>query len=109
MQLKLILKDNTEINLVDAGYTRHYVITCADNAAFQAIWDSMTSENLSEIQLFEDDQLLHIIIGSQLNGTQTVTNPDGTITGHFYLSGGHYKEVEDEYAEVGKILLGEED
>lgn len=106
MQLKLILKDGTGIELEEAGYTRHYVVSCKDAKTFQSIWNKLTEENLSEIQITEDGNTAHTIIGSELEGTQTVTNPDGTITGHFYLSGGEYKQPEDEYSEAGKILLG---
>ena len=107
MELKLILKDGTQIDLMDAGYTRHYVVKCADEAGFQEIWNKLTKENLSEIQITENGNTVHTITGSTLQGTQTVTNPDGTITGHFYLDGGEY--VRDDYSEAGKILLGEEE
>lgn len=106
--LKLILKDGTGIELEEAGYTQHYVVACEDVRSFQEIWDNLTEENLSEIRLVEDGNIVHTIIGSSLEGTQTVTNSDGTITGHFYLSGGEYRQPSDEYSEAGKILLGEE-
>lgn len=109
MQLNLILKDGTEVELMEAGYTQHYVVACKDGKAFQRIWNKLTEENLSEIQITEDGNTAHTITGSKLEGTQTVTNPDGTITGHFYLSGGEYKQPEDEYSEAGKILLGKEE
>lgn len=106
--LKLILKDGTEIELEEAGYTQHYVVACEDVRSFQEIWDNLTEENLSEIRITEDGNIVHTIIGSGLEGTQTVTNSDGTITGHFYLGGGEYRQSSDEYSEAGKILLGEE-
>lgn len=108
MQLKLILKDGTEVDIVEAGYTQHYVVTCADEAAFKGIWEKMTEDNLSEIQITEDGSTVHTITGSSLSGTQTVNNPDGTVTGHFYLTGGEYVQATDDYSEAGKILLGEE-
>ena len=59
MQLKLILKDGTEVDIVEAGYTQHYVVTCADEAAFKGIWEKMTEDNLSEIQITEDGSTVH--------------------------------------------------
>lgn len=106
--LKLMLKDGTEIELEEVGYTQHYVVVCEDIRSFQEILDNLTEENLSEIRIAEDGNIVHTIISSSLEGTQTVTNSDGTITGHFYLCGGEYRQPSDEYSEAGKILLGEE-
>ena len=107
MSLQLVLSDGSAIDIVEAGYTKHFVVTCADADAFKEIWDKMTDENLSEVQITEDGNTVHTIAGMTLNGTQTVSNPDGTITGHFYMDGGEY--VADEYSDAGRILLGEEE
>lgn len=106
MSLQLILNDGTAIDIVEAGATKHFVVTCANADAFKDIWDMMTDENLSEVQIVEEGTVINTIAGMTLNGTQTVENTDGTITGHFYMDGGVY--VEDEYSEAGHILLGEE-
>ena len=108
MALKLVLNDRTEIDLAEAGLSQHYVVTCASEAAFQQIWSDMTEENLSEIQITENGNPIQVIVNSKLAGTQTVNNPDGSITGHFYLSGGVYQQQDAEYSLAGKILLGEE-
>ncbi len=107
MSLQLVLNDGSAIDIVEAGMTKHFVVTCADVEAFVAIWDKMTDENLSEVQITEDGNTVHTIAGMTLGGTQTVANPDGTITGHFYMDGGEY--VADEYSDAGRILLGEEE
>lgn len=109
MELKLVLKDGTEIELKDAGYAKHFVVVCEDNSAFQEIWNKLTKDNLSEVQITEDGNTVQIVTGLTLNGTQTITNPDGTVTGHFYLDGGEYVRLGDEYSEAAKILLGEEE
>ena len=109
MELKLILKDGTEIELAEAGLSQHYVVTCSSKTAFQRIWGGMTDENLAEIQITENGNTIQTIINSKLAGTQTVNNPDGTITGHFYLSGGVFTQQDAEYSEAGRILLGEEE
>lgn len=108
MELKLILNDGTEIELEEAGLSQHYVVTCSSESAFQNLWNKLTEENLTEIQITQGGNTVQTIIGSTLNGTQTINNPDGTITGHFYLSGGEYTQQDAEYSEAGKILLGEE-
>lgn len=105
MQLQMVLKDGSEIDLIESGLTKHYVVKCDTEDDFVSLWKLMTPDNLSEVQITEDGTVIHIIEGMTLDGTQTVTNEDGSITGHFYMSGGSYKP--DEYAEAGKILLGE--
>ena len=108
MSLTLVLNDGTEVELAEAGLSQHYVVTCSSKTAFQRLWSAMTDENLAEIQITENGNPIQTIINSKLAGTQTVNNPDGTITGHFYLSGGVYQQQDAEYSEAGKILLGEE-
>ena len=49
------------------------------------------------------------ITGMQITGAQTVGNTEGTVTGHFYTRGGTYALDGGEYAEAGRILLGEEE
>lgn len=107
MSLQLILNDGTAIDIVEAGLTKHFIVTCADANAFKEIWDKMTNENLSEVQITEDGTTIHTIAGMTLKGTQTVSNSDGTLTGHLYMDGGEY--VRDEYSDAGRILLGEEE
>lgn len=109
MALKLILNDATEIELQEAGLSQHYVVLCSSRTAFQRLWGLMTDENLAEIQIKEDDTVIQTIINSKLAGTQTVNNADGTLTSHFYLTGGEYTQQDAEYTEAGRILLGEEE
>lgn len=109
MELKLVLNDGTNIELAEAGYNvNHCVVNCNDREEFQSVWNKLTPENLTEVQLTDNGNTVQIITGLNLNGTQTVANSDGTITGHFYFEGGVVKQ-NDEYSEVGKILLGEEE
>ena len=107
MGLQLILADSTEVNIIEAGYAKHFVGIYEDSDAFKEIWDQMTDENLSEVAIVENGTIIQTIMGMHLEGTQTVENTDGTITGHFYMKGGEY--AEDEYSEAGRILLGEEE
>ncbi len=120
MELKLTLRDGTEIPLSEAGYPQHYVISNTTVIEFQEIWNKMTPENVSEITLTEDE-FVRKIIGSRLVGTQTATDSDGTITGHFYMTDGttqtetdevvdeSYTEEEEEnmaYILANQIMLG---
>ena len=90
MKLKLILNDGTEIELAEASYTKHFVVLCSSKSAFQKIWNKLTDENLSTIRIADGDTVLQIIEGATLSGTQTISNPDGSVTGHIYLEGGEY-------------------
>lgn len=105
MKLQLVLKDGTEVELVEAGLSRHFVVSCENEDAFIEIWKSFTPINLAEVEIKEDDATVQMIEGMTLDGVQTVTNEDGSITGHFYCAGGTYST--NEYAEAGKLLLGE--
>ena len=106
MSLQLILKDGSAIDLMDAGYTKYFVVICKDGNAFKAIWDQMTDENLSKVQIVEDGTVIQTIINMTLKSTQTIINPDNGLTGYFFMKGGEY--LGDEYSEAGRILLGEE-
>lgn len=44
----------------------------------------------------------------EIAGTQTMVNSDGSITGHIYTQGSTYVLDGGEYAQAGRILLGEE-
>ena len=104
----MILKDKTNIELEEMAGKRHAVVICNTDREFQRIWNRLkANDNLSEVEITEDGVTVSRIADLVLAGTQTVTNPDNnTITGHFYFDAGSY--IPDEYAEAGRILLGEE-
>ena len=105
--MKIILKDNTEIELSQATYDGHYVVNCESRAAYDAIWDSFTAENLEDFKLVdENDNIVSETLYIRLSSTQAIINPDNTVTGHFYFTGGTV--MPNEYEQAGKILLGEE-
>lgn len=88
MKLEIVLKDETAVELIEASYPKHYVLTCKNAAAFKKVWNKMTDENISEIRVKEDDVEKAIIVGSKMAGTQTVNISDDVMIGHFYLNGG---------------------
>ncbi len=102
LKLEMVLKDETVVELIEAGYPKHYVLACKNAAAFKKVWNKMTDENISEIHVKEDGEEKAIIVGSRMAGTQTVNLSDETMIGHFYFDGGdvygpgEYPPVEEE-------------
>ena len=101
------LLNGEEITLLESTMNQHFITLCEDSAAFKGIWDKLTPENLSEVKIKQNGNILQIISGMTLTGTQTAINNDGTLTCHFYFTGGLV--VEGDYALAGRILLGEGD
>lgn len=85
---QIVLKDGSTVELIEASYPKHYVMTCSSRTAFQKAWAKMTDENISEIHVMEDGEEKAIVVGSRFSGTQTVNISASTIIGHFYLDGG---------------------
>lgn len=106
--MKIILANNEEIEVADATFGGHYVINCANSAAYQNIWNKFTSNNLSTFKLIDNnDKILVNKIQVRLLSTQAIINQDNTVVGHFYFSKG--LDVPNEYEAAGKILLGEDE
>ena len=105
--MRIVLADNQEIQLAEATYDGHYVVSCQSRAEYQTIWDKFTAENLSDFKLYDGDNLVKRVLYIRLSSTQAILNPDNTVTGHFYFTGG--TEVPNEYEEAGRILLGEDE
>lgn len=110
--LKLILNDNTEMELADGGFMSQFVILFNNRTAFNAAWGKMTAENLSNVEIQSDGQTVQRLQNIVLDGVQAVYNSDNTITGHFYFHGadpvGTKTQEDEEYIQAAKILLGEE-
>lgn len=109
--MNMKLKDGTTIPIVDGSYTGAVVLIVPDRQALMDIWAQLTPDNLYEVHITKDDDTpLHTLHGTVVDSVQVVTNPDGTLTVHFYLSETITGDVptDAEYALAGKILLGEE-
>lgn len=102
----MVLNDGTNINISEGGLNQHFITLCGTSSDFKDIWDLMTEENLSHVEIMKNGNVIVAIEGMHLTGTQTLVNNDGTLTCHFYMEGG--VEVETEFARAGRILLGEE-
>lgn len=106
--MKIILNNGSEIELAQATYDGHYVVDCENRAAYDAIWDNFTTENLEDLKLVDDNgNVVSETLYIRLSSTQAILNPDNTVTGHFYFTDG--LTMPNEYEEAGKILLGEEE
>lgn len=109
--MNMTLHNGTKIPIVDGSYTGAVVLIVPDRQALMGIWDQLTPDNLQKLQITQDDgTLIHTLHGVVIDSQQSVTNPDGTLTVHFYLSETLTGDVptDAEYAQAGKILLGEE-
>lgn len=109
--MNMKLKDGTTIPIVDGSYTGAVILIVDDRQALMDTWAQLTPDNLTEVRITKDDDTpLHTLHGAVVDSVQAVTNPDGTLTVHFYLSETITGDVptDAEYALAGKILLGEE-
>lgn len=110
--MKLILRDGSEIEL--ANFTSNsFIFLCADEQEFYNIWNKMTPENLSRVKITDDSVAVLTLENLIFDSIQATYNINRTITGYIYFHGQEYvpdnmSEQDREYAEVGKILLGEE-
>ena len=109
--MNMILKDGTTIPIVDGSYTGAVILIVEDRQALMDTWAQFTPDNLQEVRITKDDDTpLHTLHGAVVDSMQAVSNPDGTLTVHFYLSETLTGDIptDAEYALAGKILLGEE-
>lgn len=109
--MNMILKDGTTIPIVDGSYTGAVVLICDTQQAVMDTWAQLTPDALQTVRITQDDDTpLHTLHGVVIDSMQTVPNPDGTYTVHFYMSETVTGDVptDAEYAQAGKILLGEE-
>lgn len=110
--MKLVLRDSSEIELVN--YTSNsFIILCTDEQEFYTIWRKMTPENLSRVHITDGSIAIVTLENLIFDGIQATYNTNRTITGYIYFHGQEYapdemSEEDREYAEAGKILLGEE-
>lgn len=109
MSLKMTLGTGDEVGLAEFGHN-HLVVLCESLAAFRAVEDKVMAQGaLTSVEVTDNDQMIAAISGMRITSAQTVDNEDGSITGHFYTVGGTYELGGGDYAEAGRILLGEEE
>lgn len=109
MELKLILKDNTEIILADGNFIQKFTTICKNKQEINYLWNKMTSENLSDVKIILGENIIQTIKNIVIDGMQIAYNSDQTYTVHFYFYGAEFgNEQQKEYIQAAKILLGEE-
>ena len=109
MKLTLTLNDQTVIELTDASYTSKFSTVCETKEQVFYLWNKMTEQNTSRVEIKIGEQTIQVITGLIIDGMQITYNPDKTYTVHFYYYGASYtKDVDQEYVQAAKILLGEE-
>lgn len=101
----LKLSTNEEIEITDFGHS-HIVLLCEDLETFRTIEDKLL-DGFDSFTVTADGETIASVSGAEITGAQTVCNSDGTITAHIYSSGGTYDLDGGEYAQAGRILLGE--
>ena len=106
--LKMVLHDDTELAMEQFGLPMHAVFQCVDNADMQSKWDLFTPDKLMTMKIKQNDSTIFTFASVTLDGLQCVMNGDGSVTAHFYFAGTNTSTIDTEYAEAGKILLGEE-
>lgn len=105
--LQMKLNTGETIPIKETGY-EHIVVLCDSLEEFRQIHDAMLAgAALDSVEITANGEPIATITGMRIAGTQTVSNLDGTVTGHFYTAGGTY-ELGGDYAEAARILLGEE-
>ena len=104
MKDKMILKDNTTIELEAGAYLSNIQVVAADRAGMVAIWEKMTADNLSSVQIQTGDGLTvgtytDLVLVSE---TSTVS-PDGSVLTSYRL-----REKTDEEKRLDALEEGQE-
>jgi len=104
--MRLILSDGAEIALTN--YTSNSFLAQVGTAleAFQT-YDSIT-RGMGHVEVKDDDgETVYTAQGLTSDGMQITPNDDG-YSAIYYFHGAKAMTVEDEYSQVGKILMGVE-
>lgn len=101
---RMILKDNTTIELEAGAYLSNIQVVAADRAGMVAIWEKMTADNLSSVQIQTGDGLTvgtytDLVLVSE---TSTVS-PDGSVLTSYRL-----REKTDEEKRLDALEEGQE-
>lgn len=109
MKLTLTLSDQTVIELADASYTTKFSTVCKNKEEVMYLWNKMTPANTSIAWIKLGEETIQVLTGLIVDGLQIAYNKDDTYTVHFYFYNASYsKDVDQEYIQAAKILLGEE-
>lgn len=110
--LKMILFDGTELSVDAFGLPMHAVLTCANEDEMLEKYKQLTPSNLARVAVVQGGETVFAYTGGTVEGMQSIVNPDGTLTVHFYMNGVRQEVVSKtnaDYITAAKILLGEEE
>lgn len=108
--LKMILANGEEAAISSFGLPLHIVADCPTREAAASGWEKLTPENLEDLKITENGEVIAQFANVVLGSAQFVTNDNGSVTAHFYMSGENRSAAENnEYVIAAKILLGEEE
>ncbi len=111
-ELKMVLGDGSEIEIVGFALPLSVSVNCAAMTEMVGIWERLHMDTcMSKIEIQRDGAVCGTYFGVGTDGVQVIKNGDGTLTAHFYMqdSGNGQIEMENEYAQAARILLGEEE
>lgn len=107
-ELKLALTSGTQLVISEFSLPCHITMLCSSKEEMQTAWGFLTDAELSDAAILQDDEVVLKIRYGTVEGTQTVSNGDGTMTAHFYLAcetcGGGSASLEDENADMREAL-----
>lgn len=91
--LKIILSDKTEMTIDSIMFPANITKTYGSKEEVIAAWGLLTTDNLSNFSVYENDVESVKLTGYILDSIQMIYNYDGSITVHFYLRNGKYQSV----------------
>lgn len=111
MELKLILNDSTEITLFDADFINGFSTICQTQEEIIYLWNKLSIYNTQQVKIKLGDEIIQVISDVQVTGYQVkenFTNHNFFVT-FFYTGASFSRDIQKQYNDVAKILLGEED
>lgn len=110
-QLKMALGDGSEVELVGFALPLSVTVNCASISEMAEVWERLqTDACTSKVEILRDGAVCGAYFDVKTEGAQILENGDGGLTVHFYMrDNGGQAELENEYAQAARILLGEEE
>lgn len=107
--MTLIFADGSTLDVSQMTFEPHFVVEVPNRDALLAVWDKMTSENLSFIEVVQTGSCIAAYTGCELTGVQAIINPDGSMLGHFYMTGLPQTHIDPDYKDAYEIVTGKKE
>lgn len=104
--MKLILAGGAEIDL--ATFTSNSFVSVTQTFLEAANNYNTFASGLSDVQVKDGDDVVYAATGLTSDGVQIMKRADGGFTAIYYFHGAKAATAEDEFSQVGKILMGVE-